>query len=140
MATGINWDEVRKDLDSQEWETVEKDREERQVFLGTVFNLYPSGKYYMPFACGNVEVCKACAEADAGPCDETSTCTPPDDYDEEEEYHCEVCRDSAFLNDLESEAHEHGLFVTSGEGDPCDILAGESKDIPNPDDEIDELC
>lgn len=31
-----------------------------RVFLGTVFNLYPSGKYYTPFANGNVERCPAC--------------------------------------------------------------------------------
>lgn len=32
----------------------------KSVFLGTVFALCPSGKYYMPFACSNVEVCSVC--------------------------------------------------------------------------------
>jgi len=27
----------------------------KMVFLGTVFSLYPSGKFYMPWACSNVE-------------------------------------------------------------------------------------
>ena len=31
------------------------------AFLGTVFNLTPSGKYYQPFACSNVEPCETCA-------------------------------------------------------------------------------
>jgi hypothetical protein len=30
------------------------------VWLGTVFGLTPSGKYYMPFACSNVAGCDAC--------------------------------------------------------------------------------
>jgi len=29
-------------------------------YIGTVFGLTPSGKYYMPFACGNVEACPEC--------------------------------------------------------------------------------
>lgn len=31
-----------------------------QVYLGTVFALTPSGKYYMPFACSNVASCPEC--------------------------------------------------------------------------------
>ena len=31
-----------------------------RVFLGTVFSLYPSGKYYTPFANGNVAACPCC--------------------------------------------------------------------------------
>jgi hypothetical protein len=30
------------------------------LYLGTVFSLYPSGKYYAPFACGNLDNCKSC--------------------------------------------------------------------------------
>lgn len=30
------------------------------LFLGTVFGLTPSGKYYLPFACSNVEPCPRC--------------------------------------------------------------------------------
>src|SRR4051812_34962292 len=59
MKTGIDWDRVRAELDAQPWE--ESDGQlERMVFLGTVFALYPSGKYYTPFACSNVEPCPAC--------------------------------------------------------------------------------
>ena len=31
MSTGINWEAVRKDLDSQEWELTHDDSEERQI-------------------------------------------------------------------------------------------------------------
>jgi hypothetical protein len=30
------------------------------VYLGTVMSLVPSGKYYMPWACGNLDPCPAC--------------------------------------------------------------------------------
>jgi len=33
---------------------------QRSIFLGTVFSLTPSGKYYLPFACGNVSPCPVC--------------------------------------------------------------------------------
>ena len=29
-------------------------------YLGSVFRLYPSGKYYMPWACSNVDACARC--------------------------------------------------------------------------------
>jgi hypothetical protein len=32
---------------------------ESTFFLGTVFNLTPSGKYYMPWACSNVTIAEA---------------------------------------------------------------------------------
>lgn len=34
--------------------------EEGCIFLGTVFALTPSGKYYQPFACSNVNECPQC--------------------------------------------------------------------------------
>lgn len=96
-ATGIDWDAVRKEMEREEWQRVEPDREERLVFLGTVFRLFPSGKYYMPW----------------------STNVTEDEAKKDEEYR-EL---------LEEEAEEHGFFVTAGEGDPCDIFAGESRDV-----------
>lgn len=48
--------ELRRLVNEQPWEVDPEDdtREERRVYLGTVMSLYPSGKYYTPFACGNV--------------------------------------------------------------------------------------
>ena len=127
--SGINWDVVRTELNSQEWCKVENDRLERSIFLGSVFSLMPSGKYYMPWACGNVEACEACQEASDSPCDDTSPCTGSTGDPLTGENHCEVCRDMAYNKLLEEEAGEHDLFLTSSEGDPCDIMVGECKDV-----------
>jgi hypothetical protein len=47
-------------MQKSEWMPAEDEGEQRTVFLGSVFALYPSGKYYMPFACSNVDLCSAC--------------------------------------------------------------------------------
>lgn len=50
-AIGIDWDAIRAEISERPWERSEDiEGEERYVFLGTVFNLTPSGKYYTPFA------------------------------------------------------------------------------------------
>jgi hypothetical protein len=54
---------VEAEIQKQPWERVECDREERRLFLGTVFQLYPSGKYYTGFACGNLAPCHHCGGA-----------------------------------------------------------------------------
>ena len=62
MKKIFNLEVIREELDSQEWEDdiYESDCQTRQMFLGTVFQLLPSGKYYQPWACSNVEVCPNC--------------------------------------------------------------------------------
>jgi hypothetical protein len=46
-GTEIDWESVREELDTQEWEDDLFDNEQtRAVFLGTVFALFPSGKYW----------------------------------------------------------------------------------------------
>src|SRR5579885_3590609 len=47
---------IRAALDAEEWEQDEYEHERlrRSVYLGSVFNLVPSGKYYTPYACSNV--------------------------------------------------------------------------------------
>jgi hypothetical protein len=54
MDTNINWQAVKQDMETSDWQELEPGREERSVFLGTCFALAPSGKYYQPWACGNV--------------------------------------------------------------------------------------
>jgi len=137
-------------------------------FLGTVFHLMPSGKYYMPFACSNVDACKRCngsgvvSRKKADPArynhlDLMVNCTvkaalhfgsfpdwPPALKEEvaflrkiRDRYSldmpCPSCkgvgseeahRDELFQEALQEEAEKHDMFITSGEGDPCDILAG----------------
>lgn len=56
-------EEIRADLDREEWETVDDSGGEIQVrrsYLGSIFSLTPSGKYYLPFACSNVAGCDCC--------------------------------------------------------------------------------
>lgn len=131
---GIKWQAVKAEMDSQQWEVDTCDDVDwRSVFLGTVFDLYPSGKFYTPWANSNVDVCESCAEANDGPCEEDSPCysnkwTDPLDPANADK-HCEVCRDIAFTKQLEHEAEEHGYVVASGEGDPCDIFIIEVRDI-----------
>jgi len=56
VDTGIIWDNVKAALEEEEWQE-RADGEPgqvRMIYLGTVFNWYPSGKYYTPFANSNV--------------------------------------------------------------------------------------
>jgi hypothetical protein len=48
----FDYDVIRKCLDEEEWEPVDDWTESRSTYLGTVFSLIPSGKYYMPW-CSN---------------------------------------------------------------------------------------
>ncbi len=59
--TGILWENVRKKMDEQEWQMDgENEGRFRELFLGTVFGLFPSGKYYTPWACSNLNPCEVC--------------------------------------------------------------------------------
>jgi hypothetical protein len=119
MTTGIDWDVVKEEMAQVPWETCwDGEDKERRVFLGTVMSLYPSGKYYTPFANSNVEVCDACAEAGDVPCDKDSPCSGVDG-------HCEACQDARYGEALEQEADEHGYHIMNGEGDPCDVFVVE---------------
>jgi hypothetical protein len=56
METGIQWDKVKPALEAEPWEERDDGNpgQTRRLYIGTVFAWYPSGKYYMPFACSNV--------------------------------------------------------------------------------------
>jgi len=60
-------------------------------WLGTVFAIMPSGKYYMPW---------------------TTNQTAKD-----------VIRGQAYWQALEEVAESNGMYISSGEGDPCDLYA-----------------
>jgi hypothetical protein len=62
IETGLNLQVIRDQLNFSDWEEdpMNPGTETRQVFLGSVFGLTPSGKYYLPFACSNVEECPQC--------------------------------------------------------------------------------
>ena len=58
---GFILSEIRKALDAEDWEdSDEPGAQVRRIFLGTVFSLSPSGKFYMPWASGNVAGCDSC--------------------------------------------------------------------------------
>lgn len=78
------------------------------VFLGTVFDIMPSGKYYMPWASGNVALCPRCKGKGCDYCGHLGS---------REAYEDELMGEA-----LEEEADRLGCFTESGEGDPCDIF------------------
>jgi hypothetical protein len=66
-GTELNPRKIRRLLDKEPWEeadsyhyNVDAYTQERRIYLGTVFGLTPSGKYYMPWACSNVWGCNTC--------------------------------------------------------------------------------
>ncbi len=86
-----NWDKILKEAKSNAVLS-DDDQIEGLCWLGTVFGIYPSGKFYMPW---------------------TTNQTRSD-----------VIKDECFHEALEEVAGRYGLFITSGEGDACDIFAG----------------
>ncbi len=123
MSQIFNLKIVKENLDEAEVDVDVEGNSIQRYHLGTVFNLYPSGKFYTPWANNNVAACTACRAADFGPCDDAAPCIPPSDYKGKEPYHCEVCRDMQWLNQAAEELETIGAFLESGEGDPCDLFA-----------------
>ena len=97
-----------KNIDT--WETGEdwEGNKIKSYFLGTVFCLYPSGKYYMPFACSNVELCPKCKGEGCDFCGHLGS--------------REAFEDSVFTENLEHYASKHNCWIQSGEGNPCDVF------------------
>lgn len=54
-----DWDGVVKDAQSNTWENIDGGLT-AGTYLGSCFALAPSGKYYTPFACSNVDTCRFC--------------------------------------------------------------------------------
>lgn len=84
-------DSLKADCLNNTFKDFEGDRR-AETFLGTVFAIMPSGKYYMPWTSNQTRI------------------------DQE--------KDSIFSETLESFLEEKGLYLTSGEGDPCDMFVG----------------
>jgi len=108
IETGIDWDYVKQEIEKMEPYEPEPGVKVKSLFIGTVFNLTPSGKYYTFWACSNLEPCPVC---------DGKGCEYCGDLGSREAY-----LDQIFWEKLEKEAEEHGFYVTSSEGDPCDIL------------------
>lgn len=104
-----------------------------QLYYGTVFNIMPSGKYYVPFACSNVEICEVCAAARAVPCTKENPCIQPEEDRDfpEVEVHCEACLDAQWHEQAERELDTINAFIVSGEGDPTDLFIQRIIEVPN---------
>ena len=102
----------------------------KQICLGSVMSILPSGKYYTPFACSNVEICSVCAAAGHVPCTKDNPCWHKDDSEDTEEYHCEACQDARWYEQAEKELDYIGACLIFGEGDPTDLLVWKEVEAP----------
>lgn len=98
--------------DNGNWEPYEpwEGEKSESYYLGTVFAIMPSGKYYMPWACSNVDPCPRCEGKGCDFCDHSGS--------------REAHEDECFMDALEKEAGKYNCWVESGEGDPCDLFLG----------------
>lgn len=173
----LNPTEIKRDLEAAEWASEDRFTLTRAVFLGTVFALYPSGKYYTAWACSNLDSCETCDGKGSIPNKQhdpkahsvyreerrllTQTALKeygawcngewPAEVSEKAERLDRLCRESeatiecpdchgvgsaeayqdqVFGEQLEDEAEALGLFIMSGDGDPCDVFIAQSIDIP----------
>ena len=61
MQPIFDLEDVRAELDAEEWEDDSDGYcQTRRIYIGTVFSLVPSGKYYTPWANSNVDACPCC--------------------------------------------------------------------------------
>jgi DnaJ-class molecular chaperone len=157
---------------NQEWDSDNEDGYKIGMsYLGSLIN--PSGKYYLPFACSNLDLCHSCKGTGNNPhkTEECPICNGIgkrfisvikmqgytailDNINmgniqtfmgEDGEYFichncngngfirtiCKQCgglgsneayKDQEFYTALDDIASKHGGYITSGEGDPCDIF------------------
>lgn len=85
-------------------------------YLGTVMGLTPSGKYYQPYACSNVDTCTRCKGM--GKQRNGTMCSWCDGLGSHE-----AAQDADWVTALESIADEYGMWVENGEGSATDIFA-----------------
>ena len=112
----LNGEEPEFDEENEIWT--------KHIYIGSVMSLLPSGKYYMPFACSNVEICEVCKRAQYVPCTEDDPCKHEDDSEDTEEYHCEACKDARWFEQAEKELSSIDAYMFSGECDATDLFIG----------------
>lgn len=89
----IKWEKLKKQIEAEQPQEDPCGNTVKLVYLGSVMNITPLGKYYTAWANSNV------TEAEAE-------------------------KDEEWWEDMEAAAEKHGLFVSSGEGDPTDVFIG----------------
>lgn len=108
---------LKAELESAE--VFEKDGDHyRSVYLGSVMSLTPSGKFYMPWATGNLEACPRCGGSgivcsDGGDvtCDTCGGCGSEEAY-----------QDELWYERVGEEFSSIGAYLDCGEGDPTDLF------------------
>ena len=80
------------------------------VCVGTVFDMMPSGKYYMPWAHSNLKFCPRCLGQGCAFCGQTGS--------------REAYEDKCWWQAFEAELGKAGYWARSGEGNSCDIFVG----------------
>jgi len=162
LDLGFDPSEVRASVNSEDWQESMFDdgQEQRGAFLGTVFALCPSGKYYTPWANSNVDPCPVCnGKGTISPEWRDRLYYAIQSFRQKVLYtrlptrvmvlthprflmpvQCEHCGGSgsreAHLDELWYEKANDalssvGLCLESGEGDPCDLFATEYRDREN---------
>jgi hypothetical protein len=91
--------EIQEDLDGEKI---------KSVFIGTVFSLSPSGKYYTPWACSNLSPCPRCKGRGCDYCGDVGS--------------REAFEDQVFYEALYEVASRYDAQIEFGEGDPCDLF------------------
>ena len=76
-------------------------------YVGSVFSIYPSGKYYLPFACSNVDECSYCNHFK----DVCHVCNGHGSID---------AKLDMWFNEIVDEVENY--WMEGGEGDPTDIF------------------
>jgi hypothetical protein len=140
---------VAEEVENGEWSMDEG--KHRSLYLGTVMSIFPSGKFYTPWANSNVDPCPRCKGSGNGKMVPCSRCHDGwrdipliEDAKDFPEIQCWVCggkgtqhmpcshcggmgsreayEDERFREMMDTVANEHGVWVESGEGDFCDLF------------------
>ena len=90
-----------------EYDDPTADGEYEAIYMGSWFNC-PSGKYYVPFACSNVDACPRCKGKGCDFCGNTGS--------------REAFEDELWREGLEYYCEKAGGFLDSGEGSATDLF------------------
>jgi hypothetical protein len=111
------YQQYKRKIKGWDWESIinQACANEGSSYLGTVFALAPSGKYYNPIANSNVSLCPVCGGR--GQTRKTIVCARCGGLGSHEAY-----QDQEFYRALDDIASDNGGWIESGEGDPCDLF------------------
>lgn len=110
-----NWNFIRIEAREYPQESFYDEEEYFSCYLGSILNIYPSGKYYLPFACSNLDRCEHCrGKGYFG----KIRCIKCNGYGSSEAF-----LDELFAEALEEVSSDHGFWIESGDGCSTDLFA-----------------